>query len=237
MARIWFPFSSRLLNHPESVLIHRTTLSFPHLLPLASHRSRTQAPIDLVLRRCVPWLQEPEASSMEAGLQAALGSDDPASRSVEDGSQEATAAAMSGGFHSGHRSLLLLPTNDPTAAATPQARAGIRCGSTFSFPFPLFRFCLAQFACGLFFWPSLLLPAWPVMCVISSFFTAQIFGILEIGNIWGPQISSSPNHRQGQRWIFEICAFFPSPSSGLFVFPLISSGLFVSLSPSRVRVF
>ena len=30
---------------------------------------------------------------------------------------------------------------------------------------------------------------------------------------------------------------FPSPSSGLFVFPLISSGLFVSLSPSRVRVF
>ena len=97
MARIWFPFSSRLLNHAESVLIHRTTLSFPHLLPLASHRSRTQAPIDLVLRRCVPWLQEPKASSMEAGLQAALGSDDPASRSVEDGSQEAAAAAMSAG--------------------------------------------------------------------------------------------------------------------------------------------
>ena len=34
---------------------------------------------------------------MEAGLQAALGSDDPASRSVEDGSQEAAAAAMSVG--------------------------------------------------------------------------------------------------------------------------------------------
>ena len=30
---------------------------------------------------------------------------------------------------------------------------------------------------------------------------------------------------------------FPSPSSGFFVFPLISSGLFVSLSPSRVMVF
>ena len=88
-----------------------------------------------------------------------------------------------------------------------------------------------------FFWPNLLLPAWPIMCVISSFFTAQIFGILEIGNMWGPQVSSSPNHRQGRRWIFEICAFFPSPSSGLFVFPLISSGLFVSLFPSRVRVF
>ena len=58
---------------------------------------------------------------------------------------------LGGGFHSGHRSLLLLPTNDPTAAATPQARAGIRRGSAFSFPFPLFRFCLAQFACGLFF--------------------------------------------------------------------------------------
>ena len=97
MARIWFPFSSRLLNHPESVLIHRTTLSFPHLLPLASHRSRTQAPIDLVLRQCVPWLQEPEPSSMETGLQGALGSDDPASRSVEDGSQEAAAATMSAG--------------------------------------------------------------------------------------------------------------------------------------------
>ena len=144
-------FYGRLLNHPESVLIHRTALPFPHLLPLASHRSRTQAPIDLVLRRCVPWLQDPEASSMEPGLQPALGSDDPASRSVEDGSQEAKAAAMSGGFHSGHRSLLLLPTNDPTAAATSQARAGIRRGSAFSFPFPLFCFCLAQFACGLFF--------------------------------------------------------------------------------------
>ena len=104
MARIWFPFSSRLLNHPESVLIHRTTLSFPHLLPLASHRSRTQAPIDLVLRRCVPWLQDPEASSTEPGLQAALGSDDPASKSVEDGSQEDAAAAMSAGAAVGWRS-------------------------------------------------------------------------------------------------------------------------------------
>jgi len=66
-------FYGRLLNHPESVLIHRTALPFPHLLPLASHRSRTQAPIDLVLRRCVPWLQDPEASSTEPGLQAALG--------------------------------------------------------------------------------------------------------------------------------------------------------------------
>ena len=156
---------------------------------------------------------------MEPGLQAALGSNDPASRSVEDGSQEATAAAMSGGFHSGHRSLLLLPTNDPTAAATPQARAGIRRGSAFSFPFPLFRFCLAQFACGLFFWSSLLLPAWPVMCVISSFFTAQIFGILEIGNMWGPQISSSPNYRQGRRWIFKICAFFSLSLIWPFRFP------------------
>ena len=155
---------------------------------------------------------------MEAGLQAALGSDDPASRSVEDGSQEAAAAAMSGGFHSGHRSLLLLPTNDPTAAATPQPRAGIRRGSTL-LPFPLFRFCLAQFACGLFFWPSLLLPAWPVMCVISSFFTAQIFGILEIRNMWGPQISSSPNHRQGRRWIFKICAFFSLSLIWPFRFP------------------
>ena len=75
MARIWFLFSSRLLNHPESVLNsyppHRTF--FSHLLSLASHQSRTQAPIYLVLRRCVPWLQEPEASSMEAGLQAVLG--------------------------------------------------------------------------------------------------------------------------------------------------------------------
>jgi len=34
---------------------------------------------------------------MEPGLQPALGSDDPASRSVEDGSQEAAAVAMSAG--------------------------------------------------------------------------------------------------------------------------------------------
>ncbi|KAG2641350.1 hypothetical protein PVAP13_2KG176916 [Panicum virgatum] len=41
---------------------------------------------------------------MEPGLQAALGSDDPASRSVEDGSQEAAAAAMSAGAAVGWRS-------------------------------------------------------------------------------------------------------------------------------------
>ena len=70
-----------------------------------------------------------------------------------------------------------------------------------------------------FFWPNLLLPAWPIMCVISSFFTAQIFGILEIGNMWGPQISSSPNHRQGRRWIFEICAFFSLSLIWPFRFP------------------
>ena len=70
-----------------------------------------------------------------------------------------------------------------------------------------------------FFWPNLLLPAWPIMCVISSFFTAQIFGILEIGNMWGPQISSSPNYRQGRRWIFKICAFFSLSLIWLFRFP------------------
>ena len=41
-------------------------------------------------------------------------------------------------------------------------------------PFPLFRFCLAQFALR-FFWPSLLLPAWPVMRVISSFFFSPVY--------------------------------------------------------------
>ena len=53
------------------------------------------------------------------------------------------------GFQSGHRALLLFPTIDPTAAATPQPRAGIRRGSTL-LPFPLFRFCLAQFALRFF---------------------------------------------------------------------------------------
>ena len=41
---------------------------------------------------------------MEPGLQPALGSDDPASRSVEDGSQEAAGAAMSAGAAVGWRS-------------------------------------------------------------------------------------------------------------------------------------
>ena len=52
---------------------------------------------------------------------------------------------MHAGFQSGHRALLIFPTIDPTAAATPQPRAGIRRGSAL-LPFPLFRFCLAQFA-------------------------------------------------------------------------------------------
>ena len=49
------------------------------------------------------------------------------------------------GFQYGDRALLLFPTIDPTAAATPQPRAGIRRGSAL-LPFLLFHFCLAQFA-------------------------------------------------------------------------------------------
>ena len=172
---------------------------------------------------------------MEAGLQAVLGSDDPASRSVEDGSQEATAAAMSGGFHSGHRSLLLLPTNDPTAAATPQARAGIRRGSAFSFPFPLFRFCLAQFACGLFFFGLVCCCRRGPLCMsLVHFLQPRFLGYwkLEICGVHKYQALQTTDRDGG--WIFEIYAFF---SLSLFVFPLISSGLFVSLFPSRVRVF
>ena len=50
----------------------------------------------------------------------------------------------------------------------PGSGAGAR-----SFPFRCSAFVWPSSPSGLFFWPSLLLPAWPVMRVISSFFSAQ----------------------------------------------------------------
>ena len=52
----------------------------------------------------------------------------------------------------------------------PGSGAGAR-----SFPFRCSVFVWPSSPSGLFFWPSLLLPAWPVMRVISSFFFSPVY--------------------------------------------------------------
>ena len=84
--------------------------------------------------------------------------------------------------------------------------------------------------CSVFVWPSSpLVYFFGPVCLQPRFLG---YWKLEICGVHKYQALQTTDRDGG--WIFEIYAFF---SLSLFVFPLISSGLFVSLFPSRVRVF
>ena len=118
-----------------------------------------------------------------------------------------------------------------------QPQAGIRRGSAL-LPFPLYRFSLAQFALWfIFFGPVCCCRRGPLCVSLVHFLQPRFLGYwkLEICGVHKYQALQTTD-RDGGGFLKSVPSF-PSPSSGLFVFPLISSGLFVSLSPSRVMVF